>query len=333
LADSIPLPGNNSATNALMAAVLPFGYVDPQSEVVLDGDVADWRIDHIGVDSHALHFHLFNVQVINYVDMAGQVYWPDANQLGWNETVKTEPFTSVFVAMRTKQMNIPWEIPNSIRPMDPTAVLGTVNGPISCVNNPFALQPIVGLTCVPFQQVDPMGNPVTLTNAEVNYGSEYVYHCHLLSHEENDMMRTISFVVAPQNAPGLIRTSNTVMTITDNSYNETGFIVEKSTNGTTWTALPATVQTGTGTTKGSTVGGTTIVAVTAPVNGTTYRATAVNVVGCNVNVPALSDQSLPVTAGPVCSSNAAPPPGLVVPFVGNGWPVMIVNSPYSATLQ
>ena len=37
-------------------------------------------------------------------------------------------------------------------------------------------------------------------NQLVNFGWEYVYHCHILSHEEMDMMRPVS-VAMPPNAP------------------------------------------------------------------------------------------------------------------------------------
>lgn len=34
---------------------------------------------------------------------------------------------------------------------------------------------------------DPLGEPVNqVTNHYVNYGWEYVYHCHILAHEEMD---------------------------------------------------------------------------------------------------------------------------------------------------
>ena len=42
--------------------------------------------------------------------------------------------------------------------------------------------------------IDPItGNPGTFVNDVVNFGWEYVWHCHLLGHEENDMMRPIEF--------------------------------------------------------------------------------------------------------------------------------------------
>ena len=379
LADSIPAPGTPTASNFRVAAAMPYGYVDPPSEMVADQAVSQWRIDHIGVDAHSLHFHLFNVQVVNYLDIAGQTYMPDSNQIGWNETVRTEPFTSVFVAMRTKNVPIPWELPNSIRAMDTSSSLGTVNGPAAvgnnpgCITNPFALQPLIGPVCVPFTTIDPTGNAVVVTNALINYGSEYVYHCHLLSHEEHDMMRPISFAVAPKNAPKFARrtgggNNNNDFIITDNSFNETDFIIESSTDGgATWSVV-GDVQTGTGTTKGIGVHGTTYASLGTPVtmvgiqtvnaqcaqpgaalncgiiqpgtpnplvpqpaaagtvlslpqvNGTTYRVSAANIVGCNWSVPALSNGSVP-TGGAV-------PPACSDIFVG--WPSIIANSPSSA---
>ena len=252
---------------------------------------------------------------------------PDANQLGWVETLTTQPLTSAFLGIRTKQVDIPWEIPNSIRAIDPTTNVGTVNGPVGCVNNPFALQPILGLNCVPFTQVDPTGNPVNITDAHVNFGAEYVYHCHLLSHEENDMMRPISFIVAPKIAPVLSRATITTpnLTITDKSFSETSFIIERTTNGRTWTRY-ATVATGTGTTTGSGVGGSTTLVNAARGTGnnaanTKYRAYAVNEVGCIPNVPALANGSQPTGTVPVCSD------------ITTGWPSNAAYSPVSNVVQ
>ena len=40
---------------------------------------------------------------------------------------------------------------------------------------------------------DPIDPPIT--NQVVNFGWEYVWHCHILSHEEMDMMRPVSVAV------------------------------------------------------------------------------------------------------------------------------------------
>ena len=50
---------------------------------------------------------------------------------------------------------------------------------------------------------------VNVVNHLVNFGWEYVWHCHLLGHEENDMMRSQSVAVAPKYAPVLINAQMT----------------------------------------------------------------------------------------------------------------------------
>ncbi len=50
-----------------------------------------------------------------------------------------------------------------------------------------------------FFNTDPQGNPLAtpITNKTVNFGWEYVWHCHILSHEEMDMMRPVSVALPP----------------------------------------------------------------------------------------------------------------------------------------
>ena len=40
-------------------------------------------------------------------------------------------------------------------------------------------------------------------NQLVNFGWEYVYHCHILSHEEMDMMRPVTLALPPNKPDGL----------------------------------------------------------------------------------------------------------------------------------
>ena len=85
----------------------------------------------------------------------------------------------------------------------------------------------------------PDGNPTApIVNQLVNFGWEYVYHCHILSHEEMDMMRPVS-VALPPNAPtGLVLDPATKkLTWNDNSITETDFVVQRTTDGTTWTDI------------------------------------------------------------------------------------------------
>jgi FtsP/CotA-like multicopper oxidase with cupredoxin domain/fibronectin type 3 domain-containing protein len=177
-------------TSATIQTTIPYGYIDPVTEVLNDsitpmspvlGDGTQiWKITHNGVDTHAIHFHLVNVQLLNRVGWDGAIRPPDANELGWKETVRMNPLEDAIVAMRAVAPQMPFGVPDSIRPLDPTRPLGSGMG---------------------FTNVDPNGNPVTTINQIVNFGWEYVWHCHLLGHEENDMMRPLSFNVVT-NLPG-----------------------------------------------------------------------------------------------------------------------------------
>jgi hypothetical protein len=134
-----------------------------------------WKITHNGVDTHPVHFHLFNVQLINRVDWAGVVKPPEDNELGWKETVRMNPLEDCIVALRPASPKSPFGVPDSVRYLDPTMPPGWAG----------------------FKNVDPLtGNPVTITNEIRNFGWEYMWHCHILSHEEMDMMRPIVFNVA-----------------------------------------------------------------------------------------------------------------------------------------
>jgi FtsP/CotA-like multicopper oxidase with cupredoxin domain len=169
-------------TSATIQTTIPLGYIDPPTEVLNDGETQLWKITHNGVDTHAVHVHLFNIQVVNRVGWDGAIRPPDPNELGWKETARMNPLEDIIVALRpVKPANLPFHIPDSVRPLDVTMPLGTTGQ---------------------FTNIDPLtNNPITVVNQMTNFGWEYVWHCHLLGHEENDMMRPIVFKVAPINPP------------------------------------------------------------------------------------------------------------------------------------
>ena len=72
-------------------------------------------------------------------------------------------------------MMLPFAIPRSVRLMDPTTLAGSTA-------NYVQPAPVPGTP-----------TPAGISNVVTDYGWEYVWHCHLLGHEENDMMRPIVF--------------------------------------------------------------------------------------------------------------------------------------------
>ncbi len=163
-------------------------FVDPATEIIDDcvvtgvataGDGTQiWKITHNGVDTHPVHFHLYDVQVINRVGWDGAIRLPHPTELGWKDTVRISPLEDTIVALRAVSPKQPFGIPDSIRPYNPQEPIGSTIG---------------------FTNIDPFtGQPRTtpVVNVDTNFGWEYVFHCHILSHEEMDMMRPVVFNVA-----------------------------------------------------------------------------------------------------------------------------------------
>jgi len=148
-------------------------FEDPATEVVNAGATEIWEIYNTTGDTHPIHFHLVNVQIINRqpydpaqlpnVVFTGPARVPDANEKGWKETVRMNPGEVTRVIMQfTLPTGMPFTQPTSTR-----ATLGL---------------PGAGL-------------PGTPPTGKIYH--EYVYHCHILEHEEHDMMRSLIVVGNP----------------------------------------------------------------------------------------------------------------------------------------
>jgi len=145
------LLGTNVPTNP-GAKDLEFGsaYGDPITENPSAGSYEIWEIANLTADTHPIHFHLVNVQILWRQKFAenryegtpnyqGSPIGPDANELGWKETVRMNPGEVTSVLMKFDLPTVPFTVPPSPR----------------------------------------------------TGGHEYVWHCHILEHEEHDMMRPL----------------------------------------------------------------------------------------------------------------------------------------------
>ena len=84
-----------------------------------------WRVTHNGVDTHPIHFHLYDVQLLNRVTWDNIIIPPDKEELGWKDTVRMAPLEDTIVALRPIVPEVPWEVPNAIHnlnPMDPAGL-------------------------------------------------------------------------------------------------------------------------------------------------------------------------------------------------------------------
>ena len=131
-------------------------YMDPATEAPAKGAVEVWNIYNLSGDTHPIHFHLVNVQIIQralfdvtgptFTPLPGTERGPDDNELGWKETVRMNPGEVITVIMKFSLPVTPFVVPGSPR----------------------------------FRSQFPRWK-----------AHEYVYHCHILEHEEHDMMRPL----------------------------------------------------------------------------------------------------------------------------------------------
>ncbi|NWJ41041.1 MAG: multicopper oxidase domain-containing protein [Geothrix sp.] len=133
-------------------------YADPTTETVKAGATEVWQIANLTADTHPIHIHLVNIQILSrqpfdttaYLaapvgQAASMIYTgpargPETTEIGWKETIKMHPGEVTTVIMK-------FDLPRNL---------------------PFVVPP----------------SPRT-------GGAEYVWHCHILEHEEHDMMRPL----------------------------------------------------------------------------------------------------------------------------------------------
>jgi spore coat protein A, manganese oxidase len=144
--------GTNVATNPAKPGLFGRPYDSTPTEFMPAGSYEVWEIANLTGDTHPIHFHLVNVQILSrqgfnakqYAGVPnynGKAFAPAANELGWKETVRMNPGEVTRVFMKFDLPSVPFTVPLSTR---------------------------TGVT-----------------------GHEYVWHCHILEHEEHDMMRPI----------------------------------------------------------------------------------------------------------------------------------------------
>ena len=163
------------------------------------------------------------MQVLNRVTWDNIIIPTEPTELGWKDTIRVSPLEDTIVALRPIIPELPWELPNAIRDLSPMMPPDVTAG---------------------FNNIDPQGNPLVtpITNQLVNFGWEYVYHCHILSHEEMDMMRPVS-VAMPPVKPDTLAFDKATATLSwnDNSIADTAYLVQRMNGTGTWADI-GTIQ-------------------------------------------------------------------------------------------
>jgi hypothetical protein len=181
------------------------------SETPAVGSTEVWEIINLTADTHPIHLHLVQFQLLDrqafntskygkvYGDpepgdgpplpyatrnamtglklggnpdvtayRSGPVFAPDVNETGWKDTFRMNPGEVTRVLVRVAPQNATAKLGHpvlpgqNLYPFNPTAVMGVAN--------------------------DGFGFPG---------GPGYVWHCHIVDHEDNEMMRPMRIVMPP----------------------------------------------------------------------------------------------------------------------------------------
>jgi hypothetical protein len=121
-------------------------YPNLPTEIVPAGTEEVWEIANRTGDTHPIHFHLVNVQVLSrqtfdeehYTGgaptLTGPAVAPDNNELGWKETVRMNPGEVTRVWMRFNLPVVPFTVPASPRLANEFGIHGAEYDAMPAVN-------------------------------------------------------------------------------------------------------------------------------------------------------------------------------------------------------
>ena len=162
----IQMLGTNVSNGTNSQGLITFSrtYEFSPTEVVEAGTTEIWRIFNLTGDTHPIHFHLVNVHVLSRQIFDANKYFADA------KTNPGKPVKPTFLAPAHGPDANEWGFKETVRmnPSECTTVIMKFD-----------------LPKVPFK-VPPSTRFPGIANA-----NEYVWHCHILEHEEHDMMRPL----------------------------------------------------------------------------------------------------------------------------------------------
>ncbi len=162
----------------------------PVTELTTVGDTEEWWVINPTADSHPIHLHLVQFQVISRQKIDIKNYYPDWLALNGGTLPLTAPTQNLnpynYLKSRAKgpdPSEMGWKDTVMMHPGELTTIrirFAPVEAPIS---GPGAPAPGTNPYAPTFDPTAPHG-PLPVV-----YG--YVWHCHILDHEDNEMMRPL----------------------------------------------------------------------------------------------------------------------------------------------
>ncbi len=207
LSGEIPFPGPpfNATNLAYPFALLNMTPFDaPVSEFIHAGDIEVWEIINLSEEAHPFHVHLLDFRVVNR-----QRFASDTNTLTtpWGGDPNFPPaMVAKYIQDRIAGTLQPLVGYLSLNPDDFVGVQPFETGPKDVVRAaPFAVTRIVMQW--PTQSMF-YATPSAKSGDPSTHG-RYIYHCHILDHEDNDMMRPLQVKPPWQPTLGVVPSPDT----------------------------------------------------------------------------------------------------------------------------
>ena len=165
----------DKAGNPLRLEINGRMFEDPVDETPATDTIEDWSFVNISADTHPIHMHLTNFQVMGRTRLDGLGY------------------AAALAAARAGQSGAPPLLPNNT--IDPTPYLLGPEAPPRA--NERGWKDTVGANPNEVTRIRQRFDlPAAAKTSGIAEDLQYVFHCHILEHEDNDMMRPFNVVLA-----------------------------------------------------------------------------------------------------------------------------------------
>ena len=151
-------------------------YMAAATEVIAQGTTEVWRIFNTTADTHPMHFHLQTGQIVSRQPFA----------------LVSGIFTPTGVARGPEANELGWKETAKCHPGEVISIL-------------FKWDQVAVPFDVPYSD-----RPMGAVGSKIAHANEYVWHCHILEHEEHDMMRPLVITGKNPQRPNILPTGATV---------------------------------------------------------------------------------------------------------------------------
>jgi hypothetical protein len=151
-------------------------YASPITETPKIGSTEEWELVNMTMDTHPMHLHLVQYQVVNR-----QAYDSVAYGIDWTALNGIPPLSNPTITLPVTPYLTGPPLPPAANEMGWKDTVQSNPGEVTRIRVRFAPQDAIGAA--------PNVNKFPF---DPTFGPGYVWHCHIVDHEDNEMMRPMA---------------------------------------------------------------------------------------------------------------------------------------------